>query len=837
MADPIQVLYVDDEEYLLDIGKLFLEKLGGFSVTTINSAPAALDLLTQKKFDAIVADYQMPEMDGIKFLFEVRKRFGKIPFILFTGRGREEVVIQAINNGVDFYLQKGGEPLAQFAELAHKIRIANERQTIDAALKESEKNLVHAQKIANIGSYIWNMKQDNEIYFSDQMYEIFDLRKDITISSSVMLSRVHPEDKEITQYVLDDLIKNKIKIQKLHFRIVRGNGEIGFIEVTSETTFDGNGKPAESVGTVQDITERKLVEDALIKSEEKLRLKLDSVLSPDVDLAEEDLINIIDKVSIQSLMDDLYAATGMPIGIIDLKGNVLVKVGWQDICKKFHRIHTKTLKNCIQSNIALSSGVQKGEFRAYRCLNNMWDIVTPLFIGDRHVGNIFFGQFFYEDEVPDTQVFIDQAQKYGFEREEYLAALNRVPRWSREKVIHIMRFYAKFSDLVSKLSYSNLKLAKTLSAQKRIESALTDSEEQSRLLLSKLPDIVMVHEEGIVVYANQMAIDKTGFSREELIGSHIFDYIVPDNREIVLRNITRRSEGKQVGDYEVDMLDKSGALHHVIVRTSTIIFNKRPSVVMILIDITDRKHAEMELETKHNELLISYEHLAAAEEELKAQFNELTLQDKAIRESKRELADIKNQLLAQNGYLSVLEEILPDLSLNEYFQKVKAIEKRIFSMIEFTKEYDEIGINVPIWQECHTIVDSAANEALLGQIVVNNNLPRRIEILADPLVQKVFYNLIDNAVRYGEKITKIRFLIESFNGNLVIVCKDDGAGIQDAYKEKIFERGFGKNTGLGLALSREILDITGITIRETGEPGKGARFEIEVPNGMWSRGD
>ena len=95
-------------------------------------------MLEQEKFDAIISDYQMPEMDGIQFLVEVRTRFGPIPFILFTGRGREEVVIQAINSGADFYLQKGGEPKSQFAELSHKIMSAASRKRAEDALRESE---------------------------------------------------------------------------------------------------------------------------------------------------------------------------------------------------------------------------------------------------------------------------------------------------------------------------------------------------------------------------------------------------------------------------------------------------------------------------------------------------------------------------------------------------------------------------------------------------------------------------------------------------------------------------------------------------------------------------
>ncbi|HEX3000962.1 MAG TPA: response regulator, partial [Methanoregula sp.] len=135
------LLYVDDEPGLLEIGKLFLEGSGDFTVTTALSGEEGLSQLGQRGFDAIVSDYQMPEMNGIDFLKAVRKSVGSVPFILFTGRGREEVVIEAINNGVDFYLQKGGDPRAQFAELAHKIRQAISRRQAEHALLDSERRL------------------------------------------------------------------------------------------------------------------------------------------------------------------------------------------------------------------------------------------------------------------------------------------------------------------------------------------------------------------------------------------------------------------------------------------------------------------------------------------------------------------------------------------------------------------------------------------------------------------------------------------------------------------------------------------------------------------------
>jgi len=145
----IKILLVDDEETLLEVSKIYLEKMNEkFNIITVESAVQALEMIEDQDFDVIISDYQMPIMNGLEFLSIVRNAGNEIPFIIFTGKGREEVAIQALNLGADYYLQKGGEKSSQFHELDNLIDILFEKKQDDKLRRHLLDQQISINKLA-----------------------------------------------------------------------------------------------------------------------------------------------------------------------------------------------------------------------------------------------------------------------------------------------------------------------------------------------------------------------------------------------------------------------------------------------------------------------------------------------------------------------------------------------------------------------------------------------------------------------------------------------------------------------------------------------------------------
>jgi PAS domain S-box-containing protein len=260
------------------------------------------------------------------------------------------------------------------------------------------------------------------------------------------------------------------------------------------------------------------------KSEATIGKKLNAILEPDGDIEALNLADIIDSDELQTMMEDFYKITQIGGAILDISGKVLVDVGWSDICAKFHRVHPHTAKNCLESDLALSCGVPSGTFKAYRCKNNMWDMASPIEIGGKHLGNIYIGQFFYEDELVDYELFKKQARQHGFDETEYIAALDCVPRLKRETVNSAMAFYARLAAMISSLSYSKIKLSRDNAQRKRAEMHLKDSEEKHRRLFETMSQgVIYQAADGSIVSANPAAKNILGISLDQMQGKNSMD--------------------------------------------------------------------------------------------------------------------------------------------------------------------------------------------------------------------------------------------------------------------------------------------------------------------------
>ena len=273
--------------------------------------------------------------------------------------------------------------------------------------------------------------------------------------------------------------------------------------------------------------------------------------------------------------------------------------------------------------------------------------------------------------------------------------------------------------------------------------------------------------------------------------------LIPDKeeREAFLSKIR---DLRRVGDIEVRFRAWDGSMRWALVSAAE---TGDPGVICTVVDITDNK--------------LSQEALTQANKKLNL-LNNVTRHD------------ILNQLTALLGYLEISKQDTSDPNLMKYLLKEEAAANAIRNQILFTRDYQNIGVHSPVWHNVAETVSLATASIDSKAVFIRVNIPP-VEIYADPLLEKVFYNLIENALRHGEHVTEISVRTVERADSLDIVIEDNGVGIPGAEKERIFRREYFKNTGFGLFLSREILAITNLSVSESGTPGKGARFVIRVP--------
>ncbi len=1111
-----RVLYVDDEPDLLELGKLFLERDGDIVVETTASGTAALDLLPAAEFDAIVSDFQMPGMDGIELLKAVRASASTIPFILFTGRGREEVVVDALNNGADFYLQKGGDPTAQFTELAHKIRLAVSRRRAERALAESESRF---RELADLlPQVVFETDANGTLTYANRIaFDLFGYTPAEFERGLNVLEMIAPSDrKRATDTFFGILVGREPASQGTEYLALQKDGSTFPVSIYNSPIVVNN-RIAGLRGIIVNITERQRAETDLQESERRFALFMEhlpaaafikdadgtlvfsntylndlfgwkdpagkstfDLLPADVaaKMAEDDRaalaqggISKLETVTDQKGVERVFSTTKFVVP--DSAGRTLLGGISLDITG-IHRAEEAIRESeaRLQSILLGSPSLQFVIDRDHRVIS--WNKALEAYSGIEAADIIGTDQqwrAFYPEKRPVlADILVDgdpdaverwYAGKYKKSRyvEGAYEAVDFFPAMGAEGV-----WLAFTAAPIRDGSGTIIGAVETLEdVTERIDAknALQKSEQRYREIFNTVNDTIWIHDIGTFgfVFVNKTVEDMFGFTPEEALALNVADIssnVPPFTQETAVAFLKKAAAGEpQVFEWhcrhkdghlfwsevslrrgtiagrdcilsiERDITDRKHAKealreseeryrllvenipfgitlmdvdHRIImsnaaqgrmfrtdpglwpgrycyrefekrdsvcphcpgtramatgiccnVETEGVLddetrFNARVSAIPLsdpggrvtgfmemVEDITDRKRAEdalRESEEKYRAIVENMEDMfyrtdregrivmvspSAAEftgfsgsEELigvnirqfypspadrdlflaelektgsvsgyplqfqradgtlravtasshfyfdsageragiEGVLHDVTeLQDagRALQEANRKLTlltsiarhDINNHLFALDGFLDLLHSRVSDPALEPYFVRITTAAGRIAAMIQFTREYDALGVKAPVWQDARLLVSAAADDAAPPNIRITNDIPPGTLIYADPLIGRVFFNLVDNAMRHAGKITMIRFWVQESGDGAIIFCEDDGNGIAAEEKQKIFDRGFGRNTGLGLFLSREILAITGITIRETGEPGKGARFEIAVPGGAW----
>ncbi len=344
-----------------------------------------------------------------------------------------------------------------------------------------------------------------------------------------------------------------------------------------------------------------------------------------------------------------------------------------------------------------------------------------------------------------------------------------------------------------------------ITEKKRMQDEILRAKVEWERTFNAVPDLIAIIDRDYhFVQVNKAMTERLGVQREDILGHACFEVLhhttLPPEfcpHQVLLADGKEHTYEIREETMKGDFLVSASPLHNAL---GTVIGS-----VHIMHDITERKRAENALQLA---------------------LKKLNMLSSITRH------DIQNQLMGLRAYLHFFKEKISDPELLGFIAKEENAIGAISRQIEFTRYYDNIGVNAPEWQDIPEIIRSSASQLPVDTIDLHITFSG-VEVFADPLIGKVFYNLIENSFRHGGNITQISFEFGRTNGDAVITYRDNGTGIQKEDKESIFRKGFGKHTGLGLFLTREILSITGITIRENGEPGKGVRFEILVPHGMY----
>ncbi len=307
------------------------------------------------------------------------------------------------------------------------------------------------------------------------------------------------------------------------------------------------------------------------------------------------LSDLLDLTTFQKMADAHYRAAGMPIGLVDAgDGSILVGTGWQDVCTKFHRSNPVSLQRCRESDNYIKGHLVEGVACRYKCKNGLSDIGVPIMVAGRHLATLFLGQFFYEDETPDREFFIRQAHECGFEVEDYLAALDRVPVFSHEKVDYIIEYDTALVSFIADIAGQSL-------FKIRADKIIRESERKFHAIFDCAYQFIgLLSTDGRLLEANRNALSYAGVEEADVLHKPFWEgpwwAHSSELREQVRLAVQKAAKGEFIR-FEASYATACGKLHHIDFSLKPI--TDETGKVVLLIpegrDVTARKLAEDEM--------------------------------------------------------------------------------------------------------------------------------------------------------------------------------------------------------------------------------------------------
>jgi PAS domain S-box-containing protein len=844
-AESIGVLHVDDDRSFLEISKLILLDLNGnFEIDFALSVDEALQKIGSTNYDAIVSDYEMPQKNGLQFLTELRKRNNKTPFILFTGKGREEVAIKALNLGADGYFNKQGTPKTVYGELSHGILQSVEYKRAEEGLRISEANFRAYLESSPVSVFVANQEGKYE-YLNTASCKLLGYSSEELLKMTVQ--QVVPQE-DIHKQRFSQLMEKGHVAEEMRLR--RKNGTIVDVFLSASKLPDGK-----LVAFCEDITERKKVEASLVESEQQFRQAFaighDAFLISK--LKESTLIDVNQRFLevFGYSRQEVIGKSALDLGLwanpserekianqLTIEGKIRNR---ETLCQRkngetFPILLSVTILKAHGQNLVLStvrdiSSYKQTEAALRESEANYRSLIEGM---DESIWVINFDGGFVD--VNNAAV-----KALGYSREELLTlGIKGIDKYLNSEqlknlfykldieghqvfeTVHTAKDGRQIPVEISSsiVTYRGkqaiLSIARNITNRKKTEDSLRKSEERFRCLAESLPEIVFETDPfGKLVYVNPITFEMSGYSKDDFKkGVYNLDFFAPEDVDRAKRNFTNAMITSTSTKNEYLLVKKDGTKFPAIIEGSPIKFEgKTVGMRGIIIDLTERKKAE--------------------DKQKQSNKNIETVNEKLRVVGSLTRHDLGNKLMIIKANIYLLKKQLSDKhELTQYFEKIDAAFSSSDKLLEFGSLYERIGAEKPTVIDVYDCFNQAVNLLPpLGAIKITNEC-QGLEVVADSLLNQLFYNFIDNSLKHGVKVTQIRLYKHANNDRVKLFYEDDGIGISEVNKSKLFEAGFttGKGTGLGLYLVKKMMDVYGWTIQEIGKPNEGVKFEITIPN-------